>query len=54
MNKIIKKLFVPLLATIFLTGAGVTLSACNTIEGAGQDIQAGGKAIKDEANEHKN
>lgn len=54
MNKVIKKLFVPLLTIIFLTGAGVTLSACNTIEGAGQDIQAGGKAIKDEANEHKN
>lgn len=54
MNKMIKKLFVPLFTTIFLAGTSVTLSACNTVEGAGQDIQAGGKAIKDEANEHKN
>ena len=28
--------------------------ACNTVEGAGKDIEQGGKAIKNEANENKN
>jgi len=31
----------------------VTMTGCNTIEGAGQDIQRGGKAIEDKAQEHK-
>lgn len=30
------------------------LSACNTVEGAGQDIQKGGQAISETANEVKN
>ncbi|AWU94537.1 entericidin A/B family lipoprotein [Azospirillum ramasamyi] len=25
---------------------GTTLAACNTVEGAGQDVQAGGRAIE--------
>ncbi|MES2181620.1 MAG: entericidin A/B family lipoprotein [Pseudomonadota bacterium] len=50
----IKKILVSLLTTLFLAGALATLSGCNTVEGAGKDIQQGGKAIKDEANEHKN
>ena len=29
------------------------LSACNTMEGFGQDIQAGGKKIERSADEHK-
>ncbi len=29
------------------------LSACNTMEGFGQDVQAGGKKIQHEANEHR-
>lgn len=29
------------------------LAACNTVEGAGQDIKAGGKAIEKSANENK-
>lgn len=33
--------------------AAVSLSACNTIEGAGEDIQSGGKAIERSANETK-
>ena len=49
----IKKLFVILLAAISLTGTAVVLGGCNTVEGAGKDIQKGGQAIKDEANEHK-
>ncbi len=31
----------------------VTMTGCNTIEGAGQDIQRGGKAIEDKAQENK-
>lgn len=50
----IKKTFVSLLATLFVVGAFVTLAGCNTMAGAGQDIEQGGKAIKDEANEQKN
>lgn len=31
----------------------ISLAACNTIEGAGQDIEAGGDAIEDSARETK-
>ena len=48
-----KRIFVVLLATLFLAGTAVSISGCNTIEGAGKDIERGGKAIKDEAHEHK-
>jgi len=50
----IKRIFALLLATLFLAGTAATLTGCNTVEGAGKDIQSGGKAIKDEATEHKN
>lgn len=30
------------------------LSACNTIEGAGKDVQAGGEAVSDAAKDAKN
>jgi entericidin B len=46
----IKTIFMSLLATLFLAG---TIVGCNTIEGAGKDIEKGGKAVKEEANEHK-
>jgi len=49
----IKKLFASLLATLFFATVFGTLAGCNTIEGAGKDIQQGGKAIKDEANERR-
>ena len=48
-----KRIFASLIAMLMLIGAASSLSACNTVEGAGKDIQQGGKAIKDEANEHK-
>jgi predicted small secreted protein len=48
----IKRLFALLLTTLFLAGTVATLVACNTVEGAGKDIEKGGKAIKDEASEH--
>ncbi len=49
----IKRIFTLLFATLFLAGAVVPLSGCNTMEGAGKDIERGGKAIKDEAREQK-
>ena len=49
----IRRIVVPLLATLFLAGFIGTLSGCNTMEGAGKDIEQGGKAIKDEAKEQK-
>lgn len=50
----IKSIFARLLATMFLVGVFGALSGCNTMEGAGRDIQQGGKAISGEAAEHKN
>jgi entericidin B len=41
------------LAATFALPSFALLSGCNTVEGAGKDIQAGGDKIKDEAREHK-
>ena len=49
----IKKTFVSIFATFFLMGTLAALTGCNTVEGAGKDIEKGGKAIKDEASEQK-
>ncbi|MDP1766592.1 MAG: entericidin A/B family lipoprotein [Methylotenera sp.] len=49
----LKKTFMFLITALFLAGTVATLTGCNTIAGAGQDIEKGGKAIKDEANEKK-
>ena len=49
----IKKILVPLFTAIFLLGSLGALTGCNTVEGAGKDIEKGGKAIKDEAQEQK-
>jgi predicted small secreted protein len=46
MNTMIRP-FATLLLLAFLIGG---LSACNTIRGVGQDTEAAGKAIEDEAN----
>lgn len=48
-----KKTFVLMLTTLFLASTVAALTSCNTVEGAGKDIEQGGKAIKDEASEHK-
>ena len=45
------KIIALILASLSLT---VFLSACNTIEGAGQDIESAGDAIEDSASENKN
>ena len=49
----IKRIFAPLLAALFFVSFFGTFTGCNTMAGAGQDIEQGGKAIKDEANEQK-
>lgn len=49
----IKKNLTSLLVVIFLAGTAAIVSGCNTIEGAGKDIEKGGEAIKDKASESK-
>ncbi|HSQ82292.1 MAG TPA: entericidin A/B family lipoprotein [Casimicrobiaceae bacterium] len=49
----IKRTVVSLLATAFVASLFGALAGCNTMAGAGKDIQQGGKSIQDEANEHK-
>ena len=39
------------LRALLVTVAVLGLSACETIEGAGQDLEKRGEAIQDEANE---
>lgn len=46
-----KRLIVLMLLALFSMG---TLSACNTMAGAGEDIQQAGEAIEDEAVEEQN
>jgi predicted small secreted protein len=48
-----KRIIALLLATLFFASLSSTLVGCNTIAGAGTDIQQGGKAIKDEAHEQQ-
>ena len=48
-----KKILFSLLTMAFLASTSAALTGCNTVEGAGKDIEKGGKAIKDEASEHK-
>lgn len=48
----IKRFITPLMAALFLVSTFGILSGCNTVEGAGKDIEKGGKAIKEEAREH--
>jgi predicted small secreted protein len=43
-----------LIATAFLAGSiGGFLTACNTVEGAGKDIEEAGEEIQEEANENR-
>ncbi len=49
----IKRVFAPLLAALFLVSFFGTLAGCNTMAGIGQDVEQGGKAIKDEAREKR-
>jgi len=49
----IKRILSPLLAAVFLASLFGTLAGCNTVEGAGKDIEQGGRAIKNEAREQR-
>lgn len=49
----LKRIFVALLTMLSIVGATATLTACNTMEGAGKDIQRAGGAIEDKANENR-
>jgi predicted small secreted protein len=33
--------------------ASLTLTACNTVEGVGRDVQSAGRGLSEEAQEHK-
>lgn len=49
----IKRIFSLLLVSSFLAAAVASLTGCNTVEGAGKDMQSGGKAISNEAQKDK-
>jgi len=48
-----KRFMSPILMAIILVGSFGVLAGCNTVEGAGKDLQRGGAAISEEAREHK-
>ena len=48
-----KRVIALALAATFALPSFALLSGCNTVEGAGKDIQAGGAKIKEEARENK-
>lgn len=47
------KLKLPLIAAVAVLSLGA-LTACNTMEGAGEDIEAAGDKLEDTAAENKN
>jgi predicted small secreted protein len=47
-----ERIIINALAAIALACTGVTLTACNTMEGAGEDIEDAGEAIQDEADDN--
>lgn len=49
----IRKMISSLLAALVLAVSFGTLAGCNTMAGAGEDIEQGGRALKHEAIEHK-
>ena len=48
-----RKLTIAFISFVLLTGASTFLSSCNTVEGAGKDVSSAGKAITDDAKDHK-
>jgi entericidin B len=46
----IKKTISSLLTALFLAGSLATLVGCNTMEGAGKDLERGGEKIQEKAN----
>jgi len=50
---LMKRFIALALAATFALPSFALLTGCNTVEGAGKDIQAGGAKIKEEAKENK-
>jgi entericidin B len=48
-----KNIAMAFLTLFVLAGAAATLSACNTTEGAGQDMSAAGRALSNSAEKNK-
>jgi len=48
-----KRLIALALAATFAFPSFALLTGCNTVEGAGKDIEAGGSKVKEEARENK-
>ena len=49
-----KQILSRVLAALFLAGVlGTSLTACNTTEGFGKDVQRGGRAIERESQERR-
>ncbi len=42
-----------MLVLVALSVATIPLSGCNTVQGAGKDIEKGGQKVQEEAKEHK-
>lgn len=49
----LRKTISSVLAAMFVTVLFGSITGCNTMSGAGQDIKEGGEKIKQEADEHK-
>lgn len=49
----VKRFIAPIMATVFLAGILGVLTGCNTMEGAGKDIEQGGRVLKDEARQQR-
>jgi entericidin B len=52
-NIMAKQAATTILSLLILLGAVSALSACNTMEGAGKDIEHGGKALENSADRNK-
>jgi entericidin B len=52
-NIMAKRIATTVLSLLILLGAISALSACNTMEGAGKDVQHGGRALEDSADRNK-
>jgi len=50
----LKKILFCLAVLSSATFSMVSLTACNTVEGAGRDISKAGASVQEEAREHKN
>ena len=48
-----RKILASLMTIALLSGLTITLAACDTMAGFGQDIAHGGDKITDEADKHK-